>query len=312
MPNQILYSDTMKKPVHIPYVFQTIAAMNRALGMQEPKHPLITLNDYKDIQGDVSDIAKGMVMDFYKISYKKALSGKIRYGEHYYDFQNGGLSFVAPRQLIAEDESNGDCAGQTLLIHPDFFIGYALAKNIKNYGFFSYGANEALQLTETEQQTVFALFAEIEKELSQRIDQFSQDVLISQIELLLNYSNRFYNRQFIIQKVRHNKLLSELDVLLEGHFTNSDMGLPTVQSLAEALHVSPSYLSDMLRQLTGLNAQQHIHQKLIEKAKEILTTTDLSVSQIAYQLGFEYPQSFNKLFKNKTNKSPLEFRYSFN
>jgi AraC family transcriptional activator of pobA len=305
----------MKKANHIPYVFHTIAEMNRSLGMPEPKHPLIALNDYKDIRGDVSDIAKGMVMDFYKISYKKALSGKIKYGQHHYDFQNGGLSFMSPHQLIAEDESNGECAGQTLLIHPDFLSGYSLAKNIKNYGFFSYGANEALQLTEQEQQTVFSLFRQIEDELNQRLDHFSQDVMISQIELLLNYSNRFYNRQFLIQKVRHNSLLSQMDTLLEDHFNQANSlqkGLPTVQFLANALNVSPNYLSDMLRELTGLNAQQHIHQKLIDKAKEILTTTNLSVSQIAYRLGFEYPQSFNKLFKNKTNVSPLEFRHSFN
>lgn len=305
----------MKKNTHIPHVFHTIAEMNKALGMPEPKHPLISLNDYKDISGDVSDIAKGMVMDFYKISYKKALSGKIRYGQHHYDFQNGGLSFMSPHQLIAEDESNGDCEGQTLLIHPDFFSGYALAKNIKNYGFFSYGANEALQLTETEQQAIFSLFRNIEDELNQRLDHFSQDVMISQIELLLNYSNRFYNRQFLFQKVKNNDLLSQMDSLLDEHFNHDNglqSGLPSVQFLANHLNVTPNYLSDVLRELTGLNAQQHIHQKLIDKAKEILTTTNLSVSQIAYQLGFEYPQSFNKLFKNKTEVTPLEFRNSFN
>jgi AraC family transcriptional regulator, transcriptional activator of pobA len=305
----------MKKPGHIPYVFHSIAAMNKALGMPAPKHPLIALNDYKDIRGDVSDIAKGMVMDFYKISYKKAFSGKIRYGQHYYDFQNGGLSFMSPHQLIAEDENNRDCEGLTLLIHPNFFSGYTLAKSIKNYGFFSYNTNEALQLTEAEEKTIFALLHQIEEELNSRFDHFSQDVMISQIELLLNYSNRFYNRQFLVQKIKHNDLLSQMDQLLEDHFNNTKAlqnGLPTVQFLAAALNVSPNYLSDMLRELTGLNAQQHIHQKLIDKAKEILTTTNLSVSQIAYQLGFEYPQSFNKLFKNKTNVSPLEFRHSFN
>jgi AraC family transcriptional activator of pobA len=305
----------MKKAAHTPYIFHSIAAMNKALGMPGPAHPLIALNDYKDIKGDVSEIAKGMVMDFYKISYKKSLSGKIRYGHHHYDFQNGGLSFISPHQLIAEDESNGECAGFTLLIHPDFFNGYPLAKNIKNYGFFSYSANEALQLTEKEKETIFGVFHNIEEELNQRLDHFSHDVMISQIELLLNYSNRFYNRQFLTQKVTRNDLLSQLDALLESHFDQSNKvqnGLPTVQFLANALNVSPSYLSDMLRNLTGLNAQQHIHQKLIEKAKEILTSTNLSVSEIAYRLGFEYPQSFNKLFKNKTNVSPLEFRHAFN
>lgn len=305
----------MKKPAHIPYVFHTITEMNRALGMPEPRHPLIALNDYKDIRGDVSDIAKGMVMDFYKISYKKALSGKIRYGQNHYDFQNGGLSFMSPHQLIAEDESNGECAGQTLLIHPDFFRGYPLAKNIKNYGFFSYAANEALQLSAQEQQIIFNVFQQIGDELNQRLDHFSQDVMISQIELLLNYSNRFYNRQFLFQKVQHHDLLSRMDTLLEEHFNQTEAlhkGLPTVQYLADKLNVSPNYLSDLLRELTGLNAQQHIHQKLIDKAKEILSTTNLPVSQVAYQLGFGYPQSFHKLFKQKVNISPMDFRQSFN
>jgi AraC family transcriptional regulator, transcriptional activator of pobA len=305
----------MKKTVHTPFVFHSIADMNKALGMPEPTHPLIALNDYKDIKGDVSAIAKGMIMDFYKISYKKSLSGRIRYGQHHYDFQNGGLSFIGPHQLIAEDASNGKCEGFTLLIHPDFLSGYSLAKSIKNYGFFAYSANEALQLTEKEKETLFGVFKNIEDELSQRLDHFSQDVMISQIELLLNYSNRFYNRQFLTQKATHHDLLTQLETLLEAYFNQSNglnQGLPTVQFLADNLHVSSGYLSDVLRNLTGLNAQQHIHQKLIEKAKEYLSTDNLTVAEIAYLLGFEHPQSFNKLFKKKTSSSPLEYRQSFN
>lgn len=305
----------MKKPFHKPYVFHSIAAMNKALGLPEPPHPLITLNNYKDITADVTDIAKGVLMDFYKISYKKYLSGKIKYGQHHYDFNEGGLSFIAPNQLIAEDQSNGECAGCTLLIHPDFLHGYSLAANIKNYGFFSYAANEALQLSEKEKETILGVFKNIEEELAQRIDRFSQDVIISQIELLLNYSNRFYNRQFITRKVVHHDVLTKMETLLADYFNAEhglQKGLPTVQWLAAGINVSPSYLSDLLRNLTGLNAQQHIHQKLVEKAKEILTTGNLSVAEVAYQLGFEHPQSFNKMFKSKTSLSPTEFRQSFN
>ena len=254
-------------------------------------------------------------MDFYKISYKKYMSGKIRYGQHHYDFNNGGMSFIAPRQLIAEDESNGECEGLTLLIHPDFFHGYALAGNVKNYAFFSYSANEALQLSEFEKETIMGLLTNIGNELQQRLDQFSQDVIISQIELLLNYSNRFYNRQFIIRKVINNDLLNRMEQLLDAYFDSElalTQGLPTVHYLATELHVSSGYLSDMLRAHTGTNAQQHIHQKLIEKAKEYLSTGSASVAEIAYQLGFERPQSFNKLFKSKTDLSPVQFRATFN
>lgn len=306
----------MKKPQHQPYVFHSIAAMNKALGLPEPAHPLITINDYEDITTDVSEIAKGMVMDFYKISYKMEFSGKIRYGQGKYNYENGGLSFISPHQLIAEDgDGAAECKSRTLLIHPDFFNGYALARNIKSFGFFSYSADEALQLTQKEKDTILTIFNNIEDELQQRLDHFSQDVIISQLELLLNYSNRFYNRQFITQKLQSNNLLGKLEDLLENYFKQDNglrIGLPTVNYLAQELHVSAGYLSDVLRSLTGLNTQQHLHQKLIEKAKEYLTNDTLTVAEIAYHLGFERPQSFNKLFKSKMNISPLEFRQSFN
>jgi AraC family transcriptional activator of pobA len=305
----------MKKTYVGPYIFHSIASMNKALGMPEPAHPLITINEYKNITADVSDIAKGMIMDFYKISYKRQWSGQIKYGQGKYDFNNGGLSFISPHQLIAEIEGSGECDSITLLIHPDFFNSYPLTGNIKNYGFFSYNTNESLQLTEKEKETILSVFKNIEDELTQRLDHFSHDVIISQIELLLNYSNRFYNRQFITQKLRNHNLLSQLETLLENYFEQQNglrKGLPTVQYIAGELNVSSSYLSDILRSFTGLNTQQHVHQKLIEKAKEYLSNDTLTVAEIAYQLGFEHPQSFNKLFKNKMNVSPLEFRQSFN
>jgi AraC-like DNA-binding protein len=185
---------------------------------------------------------------------------------------------------------------------------------IKTYGFFSYSVNEALFLSEKERQIIFTVFDNIREELNNNIDDFSQDVIVSHIEVLLNYSNRFYKRQFITRKTVHNDLLSKLEIALENYFTleKSLDGLPTVEFLADLLNVSPRYLSDMLRSLTGRNAQQHIHDKLIEKAKEYLTATELSVSEVAYRLGFERPQSFNKLFKKKTDQTPVAFRQSFN
>jgi AraC-like DNA-binding protein len=253
--------------------------------------------------------------NFYKVSYKKNLSGKLKYGQGYYDFDEGGLFFKAPNQVSANGETNDDHRGFTLLFHPDFLATYPLAKKIKQYGFFSYSVNEALHLSDKEKETIISIFKNIDEELQNRIDDFSQDLIISQIETLLNYSNRFYKRQFITRKSVSNDLLQKLEEILDDYFNNEKslmQGIPTVQFLAEKLNISPSYLSDMLRSLTGQNAQQHIHHKLIEKAKEKISTTSLSISEIAYELGFEHPSSFNKLFKSKTSLSPLEFRQSFN
>jgi AraC-like DNA-binding protein len=262
------------------------------------------------------------VLSFYKISYRPNTGGTLKYGQTYFDFNGGGMLFAAPNQIIGsnEKENNTDkdeCINQqiTLLIHPDFLLNYTLANKIKQYNYFSYDANEALHLSDKEKEVILSIFRNIEEELNSRIDEFSQDVIISQIELLLNYANRFYKRQFITRKSVNSTLLQKLEDILDEYFNKQkslNRGIPTVQYLAECLNISPSYLSDMLRSLTGQNTQQHIHEKLIEKAKEKLSTTGLSVSEIAYELGFEHPQSFSKLFKIKTKLSPLEFRQSFN
>jgi len=221
---------------------------------------------------------------------------------------------MVPGQVIAVDEDLQH-AGYSLLVHPDFFRNYPLSKNIKKIGFFSYSVNEALHLSEKEQSIIVNIFRNLHDELRTNIDDLSQDLLVTQIELLLNYCNRFYKRQFVSQKTISNNLLENLERLLNEYFdTDSGLykGLPTVQYLAGQLHYSPRYLSDMLRSFTGQSAQQHIQNKVIEKAKEILSVSNESVAEIAYQLGFEHPQSFNKLFRKKTNVSPLQFRRSFN
>jgi len=298
---------------HTPQKFNSISDLHRMLGLPKPLHPLVSLVDNSRIAIDKDKLPAAFMFNFYKISYKMSLRGKIRYGQNYYDFDEGGLVFTAPNQVLATTDDT-EYLGNTLLIHPDFIRNYPLGENIKKFGFFSYDTNEALHLSEKEKTIVLNIFRNIEDELQSTIDDFSQDVIIAQIELLLNYSNRFYKRQFITRKAVNNDLLSKLEHLLGDYFDKESAlikGLPTVQYLAEQLNVSPRYLSDMLRSLTGQNAQQHIHNKLIEKAKEILSTSNLSVAEVAYQLGFEYPQSFNKLFKRKTNLSPLEFRQSF-
>jgi len=297
------------------YRINSITEAHKLLHLPKPLHPLISLVDTSAITIDLRNMPNPHVLPFYKISYRAKLSGKVRYGQGYYDFDEGGLLFAGPNQVIGSDDDNGDNSGYTLLIHPEFLLRYALAKKIKQYGFFSYAANEALHLSDKEKEIIITLFKIIEEELNSRIDDFSQDIIISQIELLLNYANRFYKRQFITRKTVSNDLLQKLEHITDDYF-NSEIGLrqglPTVQYLAEQLHLSPGYLSDMLRSLTGQNAQQYIHSMLIEKAKEKLSATGLTVSEIAYELGFEHPQSFSKLFKTKTKLSPLEFRQSFN
>lgn len=259
---------------------------------------------------------KSYMYNFYSVCIKKDFRGKMKYGQHYYDFDHGVMTFFSPGQVLSTvTEEERACVGWWLVFHPDYIRHSALGQKLKNYGYFSYAVNEALHVSEKEEALITNLMQQIDQEYRSIIDGFSQDVIISHIELLLNYCNRFYNRQFITRKNASNDLLVKLEDLLTDYFNSGkvqEFGLPTVQYISDALAISPNYLSDMLRSLTGQNTQQHIHTKLIEKAQEILTTTSLSVSEIAYQLGFEYPQSFSKLFKNKMNISPLEFRQSFN
>jgi len=306
----------MKKEENIPYTFESLFDLHRVLGLPKPLHPLISLAENKTNEIDPGKMPGSFIYNFYKIAYKKNLSGKLKYGQSYYDFDEGGLFFKAPNQVSStHGENSEDHRGFTLLFHPDFLAAYPLAKKIKQYSFFSYSVNEALHLSDKEKETIISVFKNIDEELQNRIDDFSQDVIISQIETLLNYSNRFYKRQFITRKPASNDLLQKLEATLDDYFSSERClteGIPTVQSLAATLNISPGYLSDMLRSLTGQGAQQHIHNKLIEKAKEKISTTSLTISEIAYELGFEHPSSFNKLFKSRTSLSPLEFRKSFN
>jgi AraC family transcriptional regulator, transcriptional activator of pobA len=307
----------MKKEENTPIKFESLSEAHLAMGLPKPQHPLISILNNIDNKRELNLPTNSHVLGYYKISYIPKFDGKIKYGQTFYDFNEGGLLFASPNQIIGcnSDVQMNPTSYYTLLIHPDFLWNYPLAKKIKQYNFFSYSANEALHLSDQEKEIIISIFRIIAEELNSRIDEFSQEVLISQIELLLNYANRFYNRQFITRKAVSGDLLQKLEEILDGYFANEKSlrdGIPTVQHLSENLNVSPSYLSDMLRSLTGQNAQQHIHNKLIEKAKERLSVTTLSVSEISYELGFEHPQSFSRLFKLKTNLSPLEFRRSFN
>jgi AraC-like DNA-binding protein len=286
-------------------------------GLPKPEHPLVSLVDYGLVEYQTDEKEITWVQNFYTIGLKRNIQGKFRYGQQQYDFDEGLLSFVSSGQLVhlTVEKPKVKPSGFLLLIHPDFIWKTSLAKNIKQYDFFGYAVNEALFLSEKEEAVITDIFLNIQREYHSNIDKFSQNIIIAQIELLLNYCERFYQRQFLTRKKSSHQILERLENILDKCYNNDKLiekGLPTAHDIAGSLNVSPNYLGSLLKALTGLTTQQHIHNKLIEKAKERLSTTNLSVSEIAYELGFEHPQSFSKLFKTKTNLSPLEFRASFN
>ena len=308
----------MRKQENAPLRYTSLSEVHRALRLPAPLHPLISLmRNARPPEPAGGGSPQPHVLSFYKVSFWPRQSRTLRYGQGHYDFEAGGLLFAAPGQLLGgtpAPEANDACAHVTLLIHPDFLASYPLAKKIHEYGFFTYAANEALHVSEPEREVLLGLFRTMEAELASRLDEFSQDVVIAQLDLLLTYANRFYKRQFLTRKAVHHDLLQRLEATLAECFRPErlpEQGIPTVQHLAEQLHVSPSYLSDLLRTLTGQSAQQHIHDKLIEQAKEQLSTTSRSVSEVAYALGFEHSQSFSRFFKTKTTLSPVAFRRSF-
>lgn len=301
-----------------PNRFKTISQYLQTIGLPKPEHPLISVVNLDTVKPIPANEKISWLFDFYFISLKRQLTGEIkfRYGQQLFDFDEGILGFMSPNQILSlETNEEVKYSGWMLLIHPDFFWHTSLAKNIKLYDFFDYAANEALHLSEKEETMIVNILKFIEQEYHSNIDKFSDNVIIAQLELLFSYSERFYNRQFLTRKKANHQILNRLEEMLNQYFVTENLtekGLPSVQLIAETLNVSSNYLSSLLKVLTGKSTQQHIQDKLIDKAKEILSTTDLSVSEIAYQLGFEYSQSFSTLFKSKTNFSPLEFRQSFN
>lgn len=304
----------MKNKNTSPAVIASISEQHRLLGLPKPQHPLVSVFRFEDIRyAEIS--SSTFSLGFYCIAIKKNFHGKLRYGQSFYDFDEGVMSFISPHQILSLEEGESATEGYCLMIHPQFIAAYPLAKKMQHYGFFSYSLSEALHLSDKEDAMMSNLIISIGKELETSVDNFSQDIIVSQIELLLNYSNRFYKRQFITRGSANQEVLIKLEEVLSGFFDDENLvrtGLPTVEEVAWEMNLSRGYLTDMLRTLTGRSTQQHIHDKLIAKAKEILSTTTLSVGEIAYRLGFEHPQSFNKLFKSKTQVSPLAYRRSFN
>jgi AraC-type DNA-binding domain-containing proteins len=290
----------------------SISEFHRLLSLPEPRHPLVSVINLAESVFLEDSIWKGFINRFYCVALKRESKGKIRYGQQHYDYDKGVLSFTAPNQVQQLDLQNVECgSGYLLIFHPDFLSQHILANSIHRYGFFDYAVNEALHLSAEEEDDLITILHKIDTEC-QHIDKHTQEIILTQIESLLKYSNRFYERQFLTRKNNNSALLTRFEQLIDDYFNSDVQGLLTVQYIAAQMNLSPNYLSDLLRVHTGQSTQQHIHEKLIAKAKEKLSTTSLSVSEIAYALGFEHAQSFSTLFKKKTNLSPLEFRQAFN
>lgn len=279
----------------------------------ETTHPLVAVVDFSKVDEHIEEGTR-ISADFYTIMFKNYCANKLRYGRQSYDFQEGSLICIAPKQVLSMDneiERKNDMMGWGLFFHPDLLRGTSLGVKISEYTFFSYETAEALHLSDKEKKTLYDCVQKIETELQENIDTHSQNLIVTNIELLLNYCLRYYGRQFITRKSSNSNTLATIEKLLTDYFKKGQVkesGLPTVKYLADHVHLSAAYLSDLLKKETGMTAQDHIHYFLIEEAKNILLSSDYSVGEIAYSLGFEYPQYFSKLFKQKTGKTPVEYR----
>jgi AraC-like DNA-binding protein len=295
---------------------KTIGQFYKLRNLPQPEHPLISVINIATAPVYEQIESGSVVFGFYVISFKSGRIANAMSGQLPKDNDGGVLGFRAPGQVVKVEPHKAVtsiASGWMLCIHPDFLWNTPLARKIRSYDFFYYDLNEALFLSDEEQTTINAIVSNISCEFQKATDGFSQKIAIALMDALLVYIERFYQRQFNTNQVASHQLLDKLDNLLNNYFDSEKIckwGLPTVAGIAKELNISPHYLSAMLRSITGKNAQQHIHEKLINKAKELLSITDLSVSEIAYALGFEHLQSFSKLFKSKTNVSPLEFRSS--
>lgn len=298
-----------------PYGIASISELHRLFGLQKPNHPLISVIDFELLKFDNNKVWSSFYYDFYCVAIKKGTSGKFRYGQDHYDFDEGVMSFTKPGQLFSvTDPTDDPVSGYMLVFKPDLVRHCGLGKVIGNYGFFSYSTSEALHLSEKEDKMIMSLMYQMQDELKNNIDHYSQDLIVSHIDLLLNYAKRFHNRQFLTRSAVNNDLVAKMEELIDAYLKSDATlsGLPTVNFFAEKLHLSPNYLSDLLKHVTGKNAQTHIQESVIDRAKELLSTTTLSVKEIAYDLGFGYPQSFSTMFKKNTQQTPLEYRALFN
>ncbi|MDP1813799.1 MAG: helix-turn-helix transcriptional regulator [Leadbetterella sp.] len=291
----------------------SITDLHKLFSLGNSFHPLVTVLDFSKVTENVQEYSK-VTTDFYSIIFKNYCKNKMKYGRKAIDFQDGNLICIAPNQTIDmdnEEEERESKMGWGLFFHPDLIRATTLNEKLKDYTFFNYEVSEALHLSDKEKGVLYECVQKIQAELQENIDVHSQFIIVSTIELLLNYCSRFYGRQMITRSQTNKSIISQIESVLTHYFsanTIQEQGLPTVKYLAKQVHLSPSYLSDLLKKETGKNAQEHIHFYLIEKAKNLLLNSEKNVNEIAYNLGFEYPQYFNTLFKKKTGRTPKEFR----
>lgn len=289
----------------------SIADLHQYYGLESPKHPMVSVIDLKKIERKNVDFARHFYhLGLYTVIYKK-FYGSLKYGRSDYDFQEGALMFTAPDQVMQPSSDTEIDEGWFLAFHPDFIYGSELGKKIRNYTFFDYGSNEALHVSDEEKKTLTTIISSIEKEYSKNIDRHTQGLILKNIELLLNYCDRFYERQFFTRSKVSSDILQNFEQLLNHYFEDDNLiekGIPEVKYFAEKLHLSSNYLSELLTKYSGKTTIEHIHLKLVDKAKNLLLGTSKSISEIAYELGFEHPSHFTKIFKTKTGESPRAFR----
>ena len=295
----------------IAYKVQTISELHEIAGFEKPKHPLVTVIDYSKVNVIDTPEHGSFICSFYSINFKNHCS--FVYGRQAFDHKEGTLHCTAPEQVITFDrkKEEGSTEGWGLYFHPELIRNTSLGKKIHEYSFFLYTENEALHLSDHEKQTLLSILKQMEKEYNTNIDHYSHDLIISNIELLLNYCKRYYGRQFITRTNQNKDILVRFETFISDYFNSGQLknnGLPTVKQCAEKMNLSPNYFSDLLKSETGKNAQEHIHYYMLEKAKTLLKNSNRTITEIAYELGFEYPQNFSKLFKKKVGTTPTLYR----
>lgn len=296
----------MSNIIHI----KSITQAHEMIGMDKPLHPLISVfRHQKGMSMDLVDVK--FSTELYFISLKEGVSGSFQYGRSTYDFEEGMMTFIGPNQTVSFSEAKLENTGWSIMFHPDLIRKSELGKNIDNYSFFGYDVNEALFLSDKEKKALGKIVKTIEEEIDQNIDQYTQKLVISNLELLLDYCMRYYDRQFFTRTNLNQDTASEFESFLKQYFKDNKQlitGIPSVKYCATEIGMSPNYLSDLLKKETGKSALDHIQSFIIEKAKTILLNSNETVSQVAYGLGFEYPQHFSKIFKKKVGISPAEYR----